>query len=218
MAKKDSFVKGGFVRAWHGVWDNVSAWVVTFVSTGVVTWATAVSQFMQTYAPFSWAVAAVLAFFVSSSAMALLGIYKSRKAMADFEDKRSEAQSVNPKRETFTRERINLSDFYHPFFKPTVGVRFQDCDIFGPATIFLTVPFVDAVEFQQCDFVVVTGNSGVHSAMHFDGCFFVRCRFFRIMVLVTQEQLESITQIGGGVRPNLLTYERPKDAKAKEVP
>lgn len=35
----------------------------------------------------------------------------------------------------FSKKRVRVTDFFHPFFRPTVAAKFDDCELLGPGVI-----------------------------------------------------------------------------------
>lgn len=198
MAKDASNRLFRFIRwAAEKVLDNWLSILFLGGATGAVTYLAKVSAFLQPYAPLSWAVAGLFAFLSLTGALALYGIYSSRRALARFEDRRGDGGTVDPRQDLFTKRTIKLGDFYHPFFRPTENVKFQDCDLFGPAIVFLSGTHLKGNNFEQCDFVITAENASSSTAMAFKDCTFLDCTFYRVMFLVDQAFYDKIKQSPG---------------------
>ena len=49
----------------------------------------------------------------------------------------TEAVGINPLDGHFSKKRVRVTDFFHPFFRPTAAAKFEDCELLGPGVIYL---------------------------------------------------------------------------------
>jgi len=106
---------------------------------------------------------------------------------ADYLKRKAQASTTNVLNPIHENERINLVDFYHPFYRPTENARFENCDLMGPAWIncdgcqFLHDGFFD------CEIVIVRPDRPVGGASQFKFCTFTRSNFYRVTFLMNYE-------------------------------
>jgi len=140
--------------------------------------------------------------------MALYSIYRNRKVLTDFEVRRSESLEVNPRADHFSKRSMQLSDFFHPFFVPYEKVKFEDCDLFGPAVIVIWGGSLDHVTLVECDTVVIRNDKpGVpcRTGMVFKDCIFHRVKIYRALIVMNQVQLEKFKKAGAIDEMNIIS-------------
>lgn len=109
------------------------------------------------YAPLSWlvcgslgAIVFLLAYWIWCGARLKLVMYRLTQRIEVTRD------HVNPLDSSFTGRRVDLASFASPLPRPVKDKTFVNCELFGPAIIFIGGnAHFDTVEFSQCDFVLV---------------------------------------------------------------
>jgi hypothetical protein len=89
-------------------------------------------------------------------------------------------------------EKVELSDFYHPFFRPVQNVRFEDCDLFGPCLAFVDGCNLSFCEFHDCEYIIARTDRPVLGATRFVNCTFYRCRLYRVTFILNYEAYKSL--------------------------
>lgn len=160
-----------------------------------------VSAFFMAYGPIVLGAVGLLAVLAIGAAVAMLGFGRNRLAYAQYLRSKGLAQGTNVLSPTHTHERIQLHDFYHPFFKPTENVRFEQCDLMGPGNIYLSGCTLLHCAFIECEIVIVRPDRAVTGAMQFKFCTLVRSRLFRAtLVMNIEEYMKLPDDIRAGVR------------------
>jgi hypothetical protein len=117
---------------------------------------------------------------------------RSQLALAKYAREKASASGTNTLAPTHEHERIELWTFYHPFYRATENVRFENCELFGPANIAAQdCAFVDG-EFHECEIIIVRPDRPVKGAMLFRRCNFVRFRLYRATFLMNIETYNSL--------------------------
>jgi hypothetical protein len=213
MGKSKEWFLSGLSRLRDAILDNWASVLLIAVTTGAAGWFTAATEFMSPYAPFSWVAASLIALFLMSSSLALFGYFRSRMSLVEFEAKRADTRLVNPLSGNFENQRIDLDNFFHPFFKPTTGARFRNCDLFGPAICMVVRSSLNRCSFIECDVVIMLDKVPSRTSTGFVSCTFENCNLFRVMLLMSQDQFDNFKKS----IPNILsiTYEKPKHGSAQ---
>jgi hypothetical protein len=89
---------------------------------------------------------------------------------------------------TFTAKRVSIRELLPPIGNLVEGKTFVDCDIVGPANLFL----LDGVSMHQyggqnVDLVVLDDNVTPWNAIYLKHCDFRKCRFYNITMLTTKD-------------------------------
>lgn len=205
-------------RAWvssalGGLVDQVIQHWAALVSIGggaVMGYLASISAWLAPYGPVAWGGVAVVSLVVIS--LAALGWSKATeiRALARYANARALAGGANALAPTHDHERIVLSDFYHPFYKPVETVRFEHCDLMGPANVFMDGCTLTDSGLHDCEAIIVAKGTAVRGAVGFKHCTFARCHIFRATLLMFPEQYvalqsalhASIPIISGSLAPN----------------
>lgn len=178
---------------------------------------------MQAWGPIGWVSAALIGASFSAlslaSLYALLGVGKSRRAMANFQATlATKPHSVNPLDQMFTRQIIQVSDLkisWHPYVFPQQGKVFTECLLKGPGTIMLVECAGNLRDYPWTNFAWYNERGFVMPDIVLRRCVFVDCRFLNLTVFVSRSEEETFRQRFPGL---LWTDEISEQAKADIVP
>jgi len=170
-------------------WPLIAAWLVV---GGGATYVASASSELGKLGIVTWTI-----FGLSSATIFLIGLliygnYLAKKATANYMNTAARHHSTNVLAPTHTREQIQLVDFYHPFFRPTDHVRFEDCDILGPGNMALEGGTFSNVGFTDCEIVIVRPDRGISGAMLFRNPTFLRSRLYRVTFVMNHETYKKL--------------------------
>jgi hypothetical protein len=192
MARKQGRLLDAFLTI-PGWLDWISrAWplLLALGGAGAMGALASMTSWVNQWGPFAWGLVSLAAFLVLYGAF-LLGVSISAKAAvaranAKFATSIIDTANINPLEVMFEKKRIQMRDFYHPFFRSHERTRFRNCEIYGPATVALQgSPTFDRSNFTDCDFVVVEEGGYSATIMVFDSPTFEHCEFYRVTFMVT---------------------------------
>lgn len=170
------------------------ATIVSVAGGGVMTYLASVSAWLNPYGPVAWGGVGIASFLLMSFAFLVVGWARERYATADYVKTKAAASAVNVLAPTHTNERIELSSFYHPFYRPVENARFENCDLFGPANIhadgcsFLHVGFID------CEIVIVRSDRLIRGATAFKHCTLLHSRLYRVTFLMNEATYKALPE------------------------
>ncbi|MEX2138229.1 MAG: hypothetical protein WD894_03155 [Pirellulales bacterium] len=172
--------------------------VVSTVGGAVMAYLAAATTWLSAYGPIAWGGAFLAAFILIGLAWWTIGVAESRYHLNRFIKRRALTADINPLDDHFTRRRIKLIDFFHPFYRPNQAVKFQDCELFGPAVIYLRtgVTFLHS-ELLSCEAVIVKPNSKVVGATVFESCTFERCKIYGVTFFLSKGDYLALTTLIG---------------------
>jgi hypothetical protein len=183
-------------RAWTGA-EGVHTAVWLYGVTGfaaVMAYLAYITDWVSSYGPVGWGAIGVVTFLVLAFALYLYGRYQVEAAAAEFTRRKGEAAGANVLSPVHENERINLVDFYHPFYRATENARFENCDLMGPAWVAIDgCNFLHDL-FSECELVIVRSDRPIKGASRFRFCTFVRSRFYRVTFIVNHEQFQTFPQ------------------------
>jgi len=168
------------------------------VASLAMTWLAALAAFLKPYGAVAWGGVGV-ATALMLSLVYLVAAYAYRLlVVAKIAVRRAEAATVNPLAGSFSKQRLRLADFFHPFFKPTSAAKFEDCDLFGPASVYVRGSDLLHCFFSGCEVVIAKQDAHAIGLAVFENCVFSRCRFFQVTFFMVKDQyLQFKAQIGG---------------------
>ncbi|WP_212525631.1 hypothetical protein [Actibacterium sp. MT2.3-13A] len=143
------------------------------------------------YAPLSWVVSGFAGLLAYVIAVAIYGYGSSKVVRAKYDSKfMLETGGVDPMSRVFEDKRIFLNDFILPSSPFVDGKTFVDCDIVGPANIFLQVD--NAINNIKpgiiVDAVVLDGETPFNNGFIFRNCTFRGCRFHRVTLFFAPDE------------------------------
>jgi len=153
-----------------------------------MTYLAAVTEWLRPWGPVGWGVIGLLTFLLVAIVLvagrAIAAWAASRRALARYTEAAVSTVKINPLDNEFVRQRINLSDFYHPHFRLNASKHFRECELFGPALIvFQGNGSLSSPTMVDCDIVIVAQGSMVHGAIGFLDTEFHRCAFYNVTLL-----------------------------------
>ncbi|MEW6313559.1 MAG: hypothetical protein AB1513_05870 [Pseudomonadota bacterium] len=160
-----------------------------------MTYLASISDWLKPYGVVAWGVIGIASILFLSLALFLYGFAKERIAIADYTKAKATASGINILAATHQDERINLSSFYHPYFVPTENVRFENCELYGPANIALEGCNFNSGVFHECEIVIVRTDRPVIGALKFKFCTFIRFRIYRATFLMNHETYKNMPQV-----------------------
>ncbi|MBX3576521.1 MAG: hypothetical protein KF723_04885 [Rhizobiaceae bacterium] len=141
------------------------------------------------YAPLSWVVGGFAGFLLGGIGLSFYAWARGRWIRAKYDNNMYQRSGfVDPMAATFENKRIFLADFVLPSDPHISGKTFINCEIIGPANLF--VRFENSVGEQKlpyCDGVVVAHGRNFSNGIIVDSCVFRGCSFKRITIMVTEE-------------------------------
>src|SRR5205085_115309 len=105
---------------------------------------------------------------------------RMRMALSRYADARLGSSSISPLDSLFVKRRINLADFFHPFYKSIENKVFKESELFGPALVFMGGCRLDGTSIDHCDVVVLSNSAKPFTLTNFQSCIFERCRLFQV--------------------------------------
>lgn len=174
--------------------DNWQGIFTVFIGGGGMTFLASITSFLDPYGPVAYGAIGILSMLLISIALYLYGLYKEKTTTAKYLSKKIDADLVNVLASSHNKERINLIDFYHPYFKPIENVQFEDCDLFGPAYVASDGGNFSGCDFIDCEITIVRGDRPIKGAVLFKLSSFVRCNFFRMTWVMNIDTYNALPQ------------------------
>lgn len=187
-------------RAWGAIWpwmlekaiENSGAIITALFGGGIMTYLFAISEFLKPYAPFSYGVVFILTLISMSILFAIFAWAKCKYVLSYYAKHKAKTYAVNVLSPIHENERIDLMNFYHPFFKSTENARFENCELYGPGIFF-----PDHCQFigggvTDCDIVIGRGDRGAIGIIGFRHCSFVNCFIYRTTWFMNHETYKNL--------------------------
>lgn len=164
--------------------------VVPVGSFALPAWATEAAGVFSDYAPLSWVAAGFVGLLVYAVAVFVYGTGQQRSVRARYDAKfMKETGGVDPMAKVFENNRIFLNDFILPSSPTVDGKTFVDCDIVGPANMFLEADnAINNIKPGAVDAVSLDGKTPFHNGFIFRNCTFRGCTFHRVTLFFTPHE------------------------------
>ncbi|WP_155765361.1 hypothetical protein [Mesorhizobium erdmanii] len=156
-------------------------------------WAVRATNAFEAYAPASWVAAGFAGFLLFAVGYATFAWARSKLIRARYDQNLYKRTGfVDPMAATFENKRIFLADFVLPSDPHIEGKTFINCDLIGPANIYIrTANSVNEHRLPKCDGVVIEPTKSLYNVIFMDNCTFRRCSFKRITLIVDPAMYES---------------------------
>jgi hypothetical protein len=200
-------------------------------------WGSRVAGVFSEYAPVSWIAAGFLGLFAYTLCAALYGYAQSRLVRSKYDSKfLAETGGVDPLAKVFEGKRIFLNDFILPSNPIVDGKTFVDCEIVGPANMFLQVGnAINNVRSEKVDAIALDGKTPFLNGFIFRNCTFRGCTLLRVSLFFTPVEatanahvewlnwispLPSQAELPGLSKPTLIEDQtsQPPEGIAEETP
>ncbi|WP_425039382.1 hypothetical protein [Primorskyibacter sp. S187A] len=144
-------------------------------------WATKATGVFSEYAPLSWVVAGFGGLLCYALAVFIYGTGQQRSVRSRYDAKfMQETGGIDPLATVFEAKRIYLNDFVLPSNPVIMGKTFVNCEIVGPANLYLEVGNgIDNVWPDKVDAVALSGDNKFYNGFLVRDCRFRGCRFHR---------------------------------------
>jgi MFS family permease len=151
-----------FQRVLDRVESRVALWTLIqgggIVSGGAISgWLASGHAWVASHGAFGWWAAFLVGALITATALmafaALRYLWIRGDAVREWKNR---AQDVNPLAPEYHTARVSIAQIANPISKKIKGKRFIDCEILGPANLFLIRNVnIDNIGFMNCDFVVI---------------------------------------------------------------
>lgn len=166
--------------------------ILSVVGGGLMSYFASISNWLSPYGFVAWGGVGVVTILLLSLAFFLFGVAREKVTIANYTMAKSTATGTNTLASVHQDERIDLSTFYHPYFRATEDARFENCELFGPALIFADGCNFLHGSFIDCEIVIVRPDRPVKGVMAFKHCSFVRFTLYRATLLMNIEMYKSL--------------------------
>lgn len=176
------------LTVFRGLWElatnNATTILIWLGGTGLMFYVASITEWLRVIGPFGWTVAAVAAMLVVSISFATWSWGLGRYGSYSLAKERMKTATTNVLAPAHNHERLNVSEFYSPFYIPTEHVNFTDCHLYGPAAAaILGGSFINCV-FRECEIVIVREDRAITGAVPFHDCNFLRSKLIRVTMLM----------------------------------
>lgn len=203
---------GRFANGWTFLSPIVPGTVGALVSGSLASTATWLNQ----WGWFGWWCAVLMGFLVASAAWAAVNVAKERLAVRRTMEKWAAkvADSVNPLDDAFHQKRLSLSDLANPVTRKIENKKFTNCELIGPANIFLLKDLrISNVTFIDCDMCPTKDEVALHNVIALESCEIYGGIMAKATVFLHPKTLAIIERSGLGAYYPTLTGNPTIDAR-----
>jgi hypothetical protein len=161
---------------------------LVFSASGAMAWLSSFSEQVSAYGPFGYGVVAAVTMIASVTGYYLLQLAGFYRWNRGYLERAARSQTVNVRAPSHINSRMHLYEFYHPGCQPVPNVLFENCDLIGPSAVLLKAGQTINCTFIDCEIVVMSPKRRTKCAVTFQNCQFVRCTFYRVVLLISVEQ------------------------------
>ncbi|SMH56666.1 hypothetical protein [Maritimibacter sp. HL-12] len=190
MFKKDSLDRFFSKLEWQWSLANLLWGAGAIAFTALPAWAVRTVGIMSEYAPLSWVLSGMAGFMIFVLGFYVYSIARGRVVRARYDNRAlAKGGSANPMDKVFERKRIYINEFILPSSPALFDKTFVDCELIGPANIFLSFGNrLDDLVLPRSDAIAIRDGVSVFNMYQLGGCTFRRCSFQRITFFVSEAE------------------------------
>lgn len=160
-------------------------------------WAVRATEAFAEYSPASWVAAGFAGLILAALSYAIYALAYNRVIRSRYNQNLYKRTGfVDPMAVTFENKRIFLADFVLPSDSYIHGKTFINCEIVGPANLFLKGNYqVHEQRLPYVDAVVLNGDRTFYNGIIVENCTFRACSFRRITLMMLPAEYEMYRQL-----------------------
>jgi hypothetical protein len=202
MSTNSNFIqKASNARSWASLatWiydlvaSNWSAIAAFLISTGLLGWLAAITEWALRLGPIGIGAIAVFGGLVVNlllaAAQRLRASAREKALIVEFARERAKGgDAINPLDNEFHRKRVKIEALAHPLRRTVSKKRFTDCQLVGPANILIQGGGTYTnMQFSNCDFIVPKDNVALYNIIVFDDVTVIGGEFMNTTIYVTRD-------------------------------
>lgn len=168
--------------------------LVAALGAGGMGYLAKISAKIEPYGAVAWGGVTLVSFVMICCSLALLGVWLQKKSIAAFTGKMVETASVNPLEPLHKNKRIQLADFFHPFYKPSQNLRFEECDLMGPVNLYAEGGAFHDCGFIDCEIIIVRDDRPIRGVVPMKHPTFLKCSLYRVTLLMPFSQYNTLPE------------------------
>lgn len=160
-------------------------------------WAVKTMELFASYSPLSWVLAGFIGLVLWCACFLVYAVAHTLYVKSRFNARSmNSGQFVDPMAKIFERKRVFLNDFCLPTSPVIQDKVFVDCEIIGPANIFLAIGNrVDEILLPNCDAVVLPPNASFANGYTLFNTSFRRCSFQRVTFFLSEQEYQHVKHL-----------------------
>jgi hypothetical protein len=169
------------------------------LSTALITgWIASAQDWVNQYGALGWWIAALTG--ALAATLICVGIASLRYFMARASAVRTWSERVtdiNPLDSQFNRRRIHLQSIVDPIGSRIIGKQFVNCELVGPANIFISPNSrLMGATFIQCDVVIAKDGAFAYNVIALENSEILNCTLWRCALFVTSDAVPHFQRMG----------------------
>ena len=159
-------------------------------------WAAKATGVFSEYAPLSWVVSGFAGLLIYAVVVFIYGTGQQRSVRSRYDSKfMQETGGVDPLAKVFEGKRIYLNDFILPSSPFVNGKNFVDCEIVGPANIYLEVGNnIGELQDSKIDAVALAPGVLFSNGYTFRHCSFRGCTFHTVTLFLSPMEAHTLRE------------------------
>lgn len=175
--------------------DMAPIWIPALLGSSAMTYLAHITEWMSKWGPIIYGVTFLLTAFVMTIIYAIYAWASKILTVKHFLEVRQEIRQINPLATLFSKQQINVNDFYNPYepTRPVINAKFEDCDIFGPGLITLQGCTINGLRTLRSSIALFKNDLSPNmqqpaGIVQFINCNFERCNFFHLVICMQKDQ------------------------------
>ena len=166
------------------VMSNGITLIVALIGGGGMTYLSSISAALNQYGFLAWIAVGLVTFVIIAFSFACFSFWEERRTLSDYTKKSFYSKTSNPLSPQHKNEKVNLIDFYHPYYKAIKNVRFEGCDLMGPVNLYVDGGTFDQCGFNDCEIVIVRSDRLIKGVVPMVRPVFLNCNIYRVTLLM----------------------------------
>lgn len=157
-----------------------------------MTYLAKITTWVNDLGPFALGVAFFIGAYLAVGAYAIFVWIKKQSLQNSLAKATIERSGVNPIEKRFERQRIKMGDFFNPFYTAHKSKVFDQCQIWGPANIYLMGASIISCTTKFVEVVIVKDGATTWGATAFDNPTFLDCELCNLTLLMNKVTYDHI--------------------------
>jgi len=168
--------------------------ILVVIGGGLMTYFASISAWLEPYGLVAWGAIGVGTILFLSLAYLLVGAALEKIAISNYTRAKAVATGANVLAPTHRDEKLELSSFFHPFYRATEDVRFEHCELFGPANMVAQGCTFAHCGFIDCEIVIARPDRGIKGGILFRRCLFTRSTLYRVTLVMPLAMYQALPE------------------------
>jgi len=180
--------------------ERTWSWIVIVTgassSATIGAWAASVSEWLDQFGPIAWVLAGFLCAALFLGLVWIVNGIRLGRAKREYIDSRRPLNTfVNPVKDVFQEEKINVSVFEYYPHKYIKNKKFVRCHLIGPSVVSFIGGSLVSPRYHNCEWLKVRDDFDATNVIGFENAIMTECLFVNLTILVQESHAQKLEEL-----------------------